>query len=137
MLLTETTQRRAYVRRVTIQADTRGALVTFIGASTLLAPLALGLSITAIITGIGVGVIAVGLGLAGTAHEGRGVLPLSALASYDQGLALGLLACAGVFLAAAQPLATIVFATAALAQAIVALSTRYTHTRRVPQNFLQ
>ena len=136
MLLTETGLRRAYVRRVTFQADTRAALVTFIGASTLLAPLALGLSITAIAIGIGVGVIAVGLGLSGTADEGRGVLPLSALASYDQGLALGLIACAGLFVATAQPLAAVVFGTAALAQAVVALSTRYTHARRVSQNFL-
>jgi len=136
MTLTETTLVRAYVRGVTFSADTRSALVTFIGASTLLAPLVLGLSITAVIVGVAVGALAVGLGLAGTADDGRGVLPLTALASYDQGLALGLAISAGAFIVASQPLAVVVFATAALAQGAVSLSTRYTHTRRVSQNFL-
>ncbi|HZI91365.1 MAG TPA: hypothetical protein VFD31_07040 [Thermoleophilaceae bacterium] len=121
---------------MTFSADTRAALVTFIGASTLLAPLVLGLSVAAMAIGIGVGVLAIGLGLSGTAAEGRGVLPLSALASYDQGLALGLVFCAGVFIVTAQPLAVAVFAVAAIAQAVVTLSTRYTHARRVSQNFL-
>jgi len=127
---------RAYVRSVTFSADTRAALVTFIGASTLIAPLVLGLSLTAMAIGIGVGALAIGLGLSGTATEGRGVLPLSALAAYDQGLTFGLVLCAGVFIVAAQPLAVAVFATAAIAQAVVTLSTRYTHARRVSQNLL-
>jgi len=121
---------------VTFSADTRAALVTFTGASTVLAPLVLGLSITAIAIGVAVGAVAIGLGLAGTADEGRGVLPLSALASYDQGLALGLALCAGAFIVTGQPLAVVVFAVAAFAQAAVSLSTRYTHARRVSQNFL-
>ncbi len=136
MTLTEEGPDRAYVRSVTFSADTRAALVTFIGASTLIAPLVLGLSITAIAIGVGVGAVAIWLGLAGTADEGRGVLPLSALASYDQGLALGLVLCAGAFIVSAQPLAVVVFAGAAIAQAVVTLSTRYTHARRVSQNFL-
>ncbi len=136
MSLTETTPVRAYVRGVTFSADTRSALVTFIGASTLLAPLVLGLSITAIAIGVAVGAVAVGLGLAGTADGGRGILPLSALASYDAGLALGLAVCAGAFIVASQPLAVVVFAAGAFAQAMVSLSTRYTHSRRVSQNFL-
>ncbi|MBA3359723.1 MAG: hypothetical protein H0U20_09750 [Thermoleophilaceae bacterium] len=121
---------------MTFSADTRSALVTFIGASTLLAPLVLGLSITAIAIGVAVGAVAVGLGLAGTADGGRGILPLSALASYDAGLALGLAVCAGAFIVASQPLAVVVFAAGAFAQAMVSLSTRYTHSRRVSQNFL-
>lgn len=120
---------------VTFTTDTRAAHVTFIGVSTLLAPLVLGLSTAAMVIGIGVGAIAIGLGLSGTAAEGRGVLPLSALASYDQGLALGLVFCAGVFFVTSQPLAVAVFAVAALAQAMVALSTRYTNARRVSQSF--
>jgi hypothetical protein len=121
---------------VTFSSDTRAALVTFIGASTLLAPLVLGLSFAVMAIGLAVGAIAIGLGLAGTANEGRGVLPLSALASYDQGLALGLLLCAVAFLVTGQPVAAGVFGTAALAQGVVSLSTRYTHARRVSQNFL-
>lgn len=121
---------------MTFSADTRAGLVTFIGASTLLAPLVLNLSVAAMAIGIGVGAIAIGLGLSGTAAEGRGVLPLSALASYDQGLALGLIFCAGVFVVTVQPLAVAVFAVAAFAQAVVTLSTRYTNARRVSQSFL-
>ncbi len=136
MTLTETTPVRAYVRGVTFSADTRAALVTFIGASTLLTPLVLGLSFTAVAIGLAVGVLAIGLGLAGTADDGRGVLPLSALASYDQGLALGLAVSAIAFILASQPLAVVVFAAAAIAQAVVSLSTRYTHARRVSQSFL-
>ncbi len=133
---TEVAPKRAYVRSVTFSADTRAALVTFIGASTLLAPLVLGLSLVAMAIGIGVGAVAIGLGLAGTADEGRGVLPLSAQSSYDQGLAFGLLICAGAFIVTAQPLAALVFGTAAIAQATVTLSTRYTHARRISQDFL-
>jgi hypothetical protein len=61
------------------------------GTALILLPFAVGLSAAAIVTGIAVGSLAVALGLAGTATEGRGTLPLSAQAVYDRGLALGLL----------------------------------------------
>ena len=118
-------------------ADTRAGLVTLIGASTVLTPLVLGLSAAAMAVGLVTGALAIALGMAGTAPEGRGVLPLSTLASYDQGLALGLVFCAVLFIIAAQAPAVALFATAALLQAVVSLSTRYSSSRRVSQNFLQ
>ena len=43
------------------------------------------------------GALVIELGIAGTATEGRGTLPISAHAVYDRGLALGLFVVAAIF----------------------------------------
>jgi hypothetical protein len=47
-------------------------------------------------TALAVGVVMVALALSGTEPAGRGTLPVSAQAVYDRGLAIGLMATAGV-----------------------------------------
>lgn len=99
------------------------------GSALTVLPVALGLGGAAILTGIVVGVIATGLGIAGTANEGRGTLPLTAHAVYDRGLAVGLLL-AGIFFGLAdQHVALAVFGGAGLAQLFVGSVTRYTTAR--------
>ena len=79
-----------------ISSALRSGLMIAAGTALIALPVALGLGSAAILTGITVGVIATGLGIAGTDTNGRGTLPLSAHAVYDRGLAVGLLL-AGIF----------------------------------------
>ena len=108
-----------------ISVDTRAGLLVAIGTTLLLLPLALGLSAASITTGVVIGAVAIGLGLAGTATYGRGTIPVTAHLAYDQGLALGLILTAVAFLVAAEPLSAAVFAGAGLLQALVGGFTRY------------
>lgn len=75
----------------------RSGLVLAAGALLIVSPLALGMSPAAAATGLAVGVLAIALGLAGTADAGRGTLPLSTQAAYDTGLGVGLLLAALAF----------------------------------------
>jgi hypothetical protein len=103
----------------------RSALLVAVGTVLLAAPFALGLSVAAVVTAATVGIIAIGLGLAGTAHEGRGTIPLSAHAAYDRGLALGLLIAGVAFGLAGQPGALAFFGAAAVVQVGLTIATRY------------
>ena len=98
------------------------------GTALLILPVALQLGGAAILTGIVVGMIATGLGIAGTEVEGRGTLPLTAHAVYDRGLAVGLLLAGVMFGVADQHTALAVFGGAGLAQLVVGSLTRYTAT---------
>ena len=111
-----------------ISSALRSGLMIAAGTALFALPVALGLGAAAILTGIVVGVIATGLGIAGTDTEGRGTLPLTAHAVYDRGLAVGLLLAGIVFGLADQPTALAVFGGAGLAQLIVGSLTRYTAT---------
>ena len=111
-----------------ISSDTRAGILVTIGTALLLAPIAIGLSPAAIAAGVAIGVVTVGLGLAGTATSGRGTLPVSAHAAYDQGLAAGLLLSGGAFVLAGEPAAALLFAGIGLVQLIVGGITRYTVT---------
>jgi hypothetical protein len=75
----------------------RSGLLVAVGSALVAAPMALGLSAAAIVTGVIAGALATALGLAGTDDQGRGTLSLSAQALYDRGLALGLLVSAIAF----------------------------------------
>ena len=86
------------------------------GSALFLLPVALDLGGAAILTGFLVGAIATTLGIAGTATDGRGTLPLSAHAAYDRGLAVGLLVVAIMFGVADQPAALALFGAAGLVQ---------------------
>jgi hypothetical protein len=103
----------------------RSGLVLATGAVLIAAPLALGLSNAAAATGLAVGVIAVALGLAGTADTGRGTLPVSAQSSYDTGLGIGLLLAAFAFGLAGQPASLAFFAAVGVATLAITATTRY------------
>jgi len=111
-----------------ISSDTRAGILVAVGTTLLLVPIAIGLSVAAMAAGVMIGVLTVGLGLAGTATSGRGTIPVTAHMVYDQGLAAGLLLSGGVFLLAGEPVATAVFGVAGLAQLIVGGITRYSVT---------
>ena len=89
-------------------------------------PVVLGLGGAAILTGIAVGVIATGLGIAGTDSGGRGTLPLTAQAVYDRGLAVGLLLAGVIFGLAGEPAALALFGAAGVTQLMLGSLTRYT-----------
>jgi hypothetical protein len=103
----------------------RSGLIVALGAALIFMPLPLGLSSAAAVTGVAVGTLAIALGLAGTAPDGRGTLPLSAQAVYDRGLALGLLVAAVVFGLNGQDPALAFFGAAGVAALTVALGTGY------------
>jgi hypothetical protein len=103
----------------------RSGLLMLAGSALIVAPVALGLDVAAIVTGVVVGALAVALGLAGTAADGRGTLPVSAQAVYDRGLALGLFLAGIVFGIAGDGGAMALFALAGLVALIVSTVTRY------------
>jgi hypothetical protein len=88
-------------------------------------PFALGLDAAPLVTGVLIGSLTIALGLAGTEPGSRGSLPLSAQAIYDRGLALGLLASAGLFALYGELQAAALFASAGLAALVTTTVTRY------------
>lgn len=108
-----------------ISVDTRSGFLVALGTTLLLAPVAIGLSAAAMVTGVLVGALAIGLGLAGTAVGGRGTIPVSAQMAYDQGLGVGLVLTAAVFIVAGDPTATLLFGVAGAVGLLIAGVTRY------------
>ena len=108
-----------------ISPDTRSALIMGLGTVLIGLPIVAGLSLPATIAGIAIGVCVVGLGLAGTASGGRGTIPVSTQAAYDQGLALGLLLSALAFAVAGDTGAVLLFGVGGLVQLIITATTRY------------
>jgi hypothetical protein len=113
------------VSRRRITSSLRSGLMILAGTALIALPVALGLGGAAILTGFVVGVIATGLGIAGTDNDGRGTLPLTAQAVYDRGLAVGLLLAGVLFGLADQYTALAVFGGVGLAQLVVGSVTRY------------
>ena len=111
-----------------ISLDTRSGFLVALGTAILFAPAVLGLTPAAVATGLVLGICVVGLGLAGTAASGRGTIPISAHAAYDQGLALGLLLCGGAFALVGDTLALALFAGAGVFALLVTATTRYSNT---------
>jgi hypothetical protein len=104
----------------------RSGLMVAAGTALIVLPLVLGLSSAALVTATAIGVIMVGLGIAGTASDGRGTLPISAHAAYDRGLAFGLFAVAILFgVVTGEQSALLFFAAAGLVQLLLGVSTRY------------
>ena len=95
------------------------------GTALILLPLPLGAGAAAIMTGLVVGALVVALGLAGTATQGRGTLPLSAQAIYDRGLTAGLFMVAALFALAGDAAAGAIFAAAGAATLATTAVTRY------------
>jgi hypothetical protein len=107
----------------------RSGLMIAAGTALILLPFPIGASAAVIMTGIAVGAVAVALGLAGTASEGRGTLPLSAQATYDRGLAVGLFLIAALFASAGDAAGIAIFASAGAATLAISVVTSYSaHT---------
>ena len=104
----------------------RAGLLVAIGSALFAVPFAIGLSLPAVGTGVVIGVLAIGLGLAGTAPEGRGTIPISAHAVYDAGLAAGLALTAIAFAAYGEAGAAIFFFATGIVQLALSATTRYT-----------
>ncbi len=104
----------------------RSGLMILAGTALFGLPIALGLGPAAILTGIVAGVIATGLGIAGTGTTGRGTLPITAHEVYDRGLAAGLLVAGLMFGLADEPAALGIFAGAGIVQLVIGGLTRYT-----------
>jgi len=121
----------------------RAGLLVAMGSALLAGPFALGLSMAAVATGVAVGTVAIGLGLAGTDTHGRGTIPLSAHATYDLGLGLGLVAAGLLFGANGDTAALGFFGAAGVLQLTICALTSYkpprptSRSRRVTQSFPQ
>ncbi len=108
-----------------ISPDTRSALVVALGAILIGVPIVIGLSLSAIAASVVIGVFVLGLGLAGTAANGRGTIPVTTQMVFDQGLAFGLLLSGLAFAFAGDTPAVLLFGLAGLAQLFITAVTRY------------
>ncbi len=95
------------------------------GIGLIAGPALLGAGSAALITGLVLGALAVELGVAGTATEGRGTLPISAHAVYDRALAFGLFVAAAIFGLTGETSVAPVFAAAGALALVVTSITRY------------
>ena len=104
-----------------------GALEMLLGFAVMVAPVALGLSPAAAISGVVIGAILVGLSLSSTdtGHSGRNGMTLSAHHAMDYGLVTGLVGAAAILGAAGDKGATLIFLAAAAMQLGLNLTTRY------------
>jgi hypothetical protein len=108
-----------------ISPAARAGLLIAAGIGLIAAPTLLGSGSAALITGLVLGALAIELGLAGTASEGRGTLPISAHAVYDRALALGLFVAAAILGLTGETDAAPVFAAAGVLALVVTSITRY------------
>ena len=104
----------------------RSGLMILAGTALFALPVVLGLGNAAIVFGIVVGVMATGLGIAGTDTSGRGTLPVSAHAVYDRGLAFGLLLAGVLFGLTGESAALALFGGAGLLALALGSITTYT-----------
>lgn len=119
----------AYVTLVRlINPAVRSALLTVAGMALIATPVLLGVGATPLVIGVVAGAMTVALGLAGTDTEGRGTLSLTALASLDRLLGVGLVLIAAAFGVAGENEALTLFAAAGLAALLVTSVTRYSAT---------
>lgn len=108
-----------------IPASLRSGLLVLVAPFVMALPLLLALDPAALVLGFLLGTAMLGLGITGTAIEGRGTLPLSQHAIYDRGLALGLLLTAILFSVTGQPQAALYFAAVGAGQLLLTTTTRY------------
>ena len=108
----------------------RSGLLVAVGAILLLTPVMAGLSTAAASFGVVVGTLTIALGLAGTEETGRGTLPILAQATYDLGLAVGLVLAGVLFGVAGQPWAFALFTLTGLMTGLIATNTRYSLAAR-------
>jgi hypothetical protein len=108
-----------------ISPAARAGLLIAAGIGLIAAPALLGSGSAPLITGLVVGALAIELGVAGTASEGRGTLPISAHAVYDRALAFVLFVAAAIFGLTDETDAAPVFAAAGALTLVVTSITRY------------
>ena len=108
-----------------ISLPTHAVLELLGGLALMAAPFALGFTPAGLVAAVAIGALVVGLALSATPNEGSG-LPIAAHFAFDRGLAVGLLGGALVLGLAGDTAAAAVFAAAALGQATLNLTTRYT-----------
>src|SRR4051794_36606378 len=108
-----------------ISPSLRSGLLISVGTALMVLPLVIGVNPAVVVTGIGVGALAVALGIAGTDSQGRGTLPVSVQAVYDRGLAVGLLAVSVLYGIVGDQAALTLFGAAGLAVLAVTVTTRY------------
>jgi hypothetical protein len=108
-----------------ISPAARAGLLMAAGMVLIAAPFLIGADTAALVTGVALGALVIQLGLAGTAYEGRGTLPIAAQAAYDRGLALGLFVVAAIFAVAGDTEAAPIFAAAGVLALVVTSITRY------------
>jgi hypothetical protein len=108
-----------------ISPAARSGLLILGGTTLIAVPFGLQLGAAAIVTSVVVGMLMVSLGLAGTESSGRGTLPLSAQATYDRGIGVGLLVAALAFGIADDAVAAALFAVTGAVALIVASITSY------------
>jgi hypothetical protein len=108
----------------------RSGLLIAVGAILILTPVMVGLSTAAASFGLVVGTLTIALGLAGTEDSGRGTIPILVQATYDLGLALGLVLAGIAFGFTGDPLALALFAAAGIATGLIATNTKYSLAAR-------
>jgi hypothetical protein len=108
----------------------RSGLLIAVGAILILTPVMVGLSIAAASFGLVVGTLTIALGLAGTEDTGRGTLPILAQATYDLGLATGLVLAGILFGFTGQLWAFALFGVAGIATGLIATNTKYSLATR-------
>ena len=110
-----------------ISLPVHGALEMLVGFAVMATPVALGPSPAAAIFGVLIGTLIVGMSLSSTGDEGesRRSMPVSTHHAIDYGMAIGLLGAALVIGIAGDAVAAAIFATGALAQLALNLTTRY------------
>jgi hypothetical protein len=95
-----------------------------IGLAVMVAPFVFGFEPAALVSGVAVGAIIVGLALSAAPGEG-GTLRIGAHFAFDRGVAFGLLAAAALLGLAGDSAAALFFAVAAASQTALNLVTRY------------
>ena len=95
-----------------------------LGVAVMAAPFVFGFGPAAMISGVLVGAVMVGLALSATPGDG-GRVAIGAHFAYDRGIAFGLLGAAAVLGLAGDTVAALVLAVAATAQTALNLTTRY------------
>ena len=111
-----------------ISLPLHGALEMLVGFLLMVAPFALDLSAAAALIGVTAGVLVVGLALSSTGveAEGRRPMPIATHYAFDYGLVTGLLGIAAILAFTRDAAGAAVFATAAVLQLALNLTTRYT-----------
>lgn len=112
-----------------ISLPLHSAIELGLGTAVMAAPFVLGFGPAGLVTAVLIGAVVVGLALAGSGDEGRGTIPISAHATYDIGLAIGMIG-AGLALGIAGDGAALgALAVAGLIQVVLSANTRYSPAR--------
>jgi hypothetical protein len=107
-----------------ISLPTHAAIELAFGLVVMAAPFLLGFSAAGLVVTVLLGALIVGLALSAVPVEGRSA-PIAAHFAYDRGVAIGLLGSALVLGIAGDVPATILLTAAALSQALLNVTTRY------------